>query len=132
LALNFSYDVVEYKHLYNSGSHKMLDTWICLTPKECNFLSSALAAYADSGAGNVETARVLARKLLPVASYPDITIGVYGGQVQWSLGNPFPIRICDYDGERDDLPHFDERGQRCRIWFEPLGDALSSVSAQPI
>lgn len=54
------------------------------------------------------------------SAYPDITIGVHGGQVQWVLGNPFPIRVCDYDGDRDELPDVDERGQKCRMWFEPV------------
>ena len=54
------------------------------------------------------------------SAYPDITVGVHGGQVQWVLGNPFPIRVCDYDGDRDELPDVDERGQKCRMWFEPI------------
>ena len=56
-------------------------------------------------------------KLAQAQPHPDITIGVHGGLVQWVLGNPFPVRICDYDGF--DLPDVDERGQPCAIWFEP-------------
>ena len=59
----------------------------------------------------------LAVKLAQAQPHPDITIGVHGGLVQWVLGNPFPVRICDYDGF--DLPDVDERGQPCAIWFEP-------------
>ena len=61
------------------------------------------------------------------APHPDITVGVHGGQVQWTLGNPFPIRVCDYDGASDeDLPDIDERGERCRMWWEPT-DLTSKV-----
>ncbi len=66
-------------------------------------------------------------KLQDSKSYPDITIGVHGGLVQWVLGNPFPIRICDYDGDGRELPDIDERGQRCNLWFEPA-DASSAAS----
>jgi hypothetical protein len=59
-------------------------------------------------------------KLAIATEGPCITIGVHGGQVQWVLGNPFLIRICDYDGEDDELPDIDERHQKCRIWFEPV------------
>lgn len=61
------------------------------------------------------------------SAYPDITIGVHGGQVQWVLGNPFPIRVCDYDGDRDELPDVDERGQKCRMWFEPVDTTTAHV-----
>ena len=97
----------------------MFDTWICLSHDERNCLRQALAAYAGGDMGNIAGAQALARKLASAIPYPDITIGVHGGQVQWALGNPFPIRICDYDGAKDDLPDLDERGQRCRMWFEP-------------
>jgi hypothetical protein len=50
-------------------------------------------------------------------------VGVHGGLVQGTLGNPLPIRICDYDGPDDDLPDMDERGQRCNMWFEPSDEA---------
>lgn len=59
------------------------------------------------------------KKIIDTEPKPNITVGVHGGQVQWVLGNPFPIRICDYDGEENDLPDVDERGQRCRMWLEP-------------
>jgi hypothetical protein len=42
--------------------------------------------------------------------------------VQWTSGNPFPIRIVDYDGDKNDLPGVDENGRRCRIWFEPADE----------
>jgi hypothetical protein len=68
----------------------------------------------------------LVAKMADDGATPGITVGVHGGQVQWVMGNPFPIRICDYDGEREDLPDVDERGQQCRIWFEPADNAVQS------
>ena len=66
---------------------------------------------------------ILTLKLVHSDPHPSITVGVYGGQVQWALGNPFPIRICDYDGDQEDLPDVDENGNPCRIWFEPISKA---------
>lgn len=63
-------------------------------------------------------------KLLDGGTHPKITVGVYGGQVQWALGNPFPIRICDYDGEKEDLPDIDEWGQQCRMWLDPVDESV--------
>jgi len=59
-------------------------------------------------------------KLARATGGPPIIIGVHGGLVQWVLGNPFPIRICDYDGEDHELPDIDEREQRCCMWFAPI------------
>jgi hypothetical protein len=56
-------------------------------------------------------------KLALAAEGPNITVGVHGGLVQWVLGNPFPVRICDYDGEEHELPEKDERDQRCNMRF---------------
>lgn len=98
------------------------DVWVSLNSDERELLRLALSVYAGSDIGDGEAARKLARKLVETAPYPDITIGVYGGQVQWTRGNPFPLRICDYDGDRTDLPNVDEDGERCRIWFEPVDD----------
>lgn len=90
--------------------------WFSFTPRERVILQNALEAYVGDPAE--AEVRLLAAKLHGSTPYPAITIGVHGGQVQWSLGNPFPIRICDYDGEAQELPNVDERGQPCRIWFE--------------
>ena len=91
--------------------------WIGLTHRERQTLLQALAAFRPEGKSAKEIDGLMA-KLTYCPPYPNITVGVYGGQVQWTLGNPFPLRICDYDGEREDLADVDERGQRCRIWFE--------------
>lgn len=96
--------------------------WIGLTKRERNGLIKALAALRASRGKRTQHIDALVAKLAQSDPYPEITVGVYGGQVQWTLGNPFPIRICDYDGEREDLPDQDEQGQPCRIWFEPATD----------
>ena len=93
------------------------EVWLPLSADERNLLRKALASYAREG--NLEEAIALSQKIATAAPYPDITIGVHGGLVQWTLGNPFPIRICDYDGSDEDLHDMDERGQRCTMWFEP-------------
>jgi len=102
------------------------DVWLSLSANERNLLREALAAYSAGEAADKRGAQALSRRIARATPYPDITIGVHGGQVQWSLGNPFPIRICDYDGEERDLPHVDERGQRCRTWFEPARDSFGT------
>jgi hypothetical protein len=89
------------------------DIWLCLSSSERALLREALSSHGS------EAATVLEKKVAEAGLHPDITVGVYGGQVQWTSGNPFPIRIVDYDGEREDLPATDENGDACRIWFEP-------------
>jgi hypothetical protein len=97
------------------------NVWLSLNTDERNLLRKALASHSREG--NLEEAMALSRKIATAAPYPDITIGVHGGLVQWTLGNPFPIRICDYDGDDKDLPDMDERGQRCAMWLEPSDEA---------
>ena len=93
-------------------------TWIGLKPQEQTLLLEALTALRASRRKNRAEIDALTLKLIHSDPYPDITVGVHGGQVQWTTGNPFPIRICDYDGEKEDLPDIDNRGEPCRIWLE--------------
>jgi hypothetical protein len=72
--------------------------WICLEASERALLLNAVRWLRDSGHAEASAIDELALKIAHSDAYPDITIGVYGGQVQWALGNPFPIRVCDYDG----------------------------------
>lgn len=65
-------------------------------------------------------------KLAIATNGPAITVGVHGGLVQWVIGNPFPVRICDYDGEQKELPYVDERDQRCNMWVAPADENWSS------
>ena len=101
-------------------------TWIGLTPRERKTLLQGLAALRPPQGKSAKEIDTLMVKLTYSAPHPEITVGVHGGQVQWTLGNPFPIRVCDYDGDREELPDIDERGQRCRIWFEAENDPRSA------
>jgi hypothetical protein len=71
----------------------------------------------DKPRTNIAQIDALIIKLAKGAPQPNITIGIHHGQVQWARGNPFPIRICDYDGF--DLPDVDKHGKPCEIWLEP-------------
>lgn len=93
--------------------------WIGLNMRERALLLKALGVLRRSSPASASKIDALTIKLVHSAPHPDITVGIHGGQVQWMLGNPFPIRVCDYDGTSDeDLPDVDERGQRCRMWWE--------------
>lgn len=95
------------------------EIWISLSAREREILTKALDAYIGGEAAKPNAAAALIRKIARAKPHPEITVGVYGGQVQWSLGNPFPIRVVDYDGDANELPNRDEQGHPCRIWFEP-------------
>jgi hypothetical protein len=94
-------------------------SWIGLTARERTVLLDALSSARKSKRSTAAEIDALTLKLVHSEQYPNITVGVHGGQVQWARGNPFPIRICDYDGDREELPDVDEHGGPCRIWFEP-------------
>jgi hypothetical protein len=98
-----------------------MDTsWIGLSAGERALLLDALVALRRVSADSASDIDTLTAKLGQGPPYPNITVGVHGRQVQWMSGNPFPIRVCDYDGTSDeDLPDIDEHGQRCRMWLEP-------------
>jgi hypothetical protein len=100
--------------------------WIGFTARERAILLDALSTIRKSGRARAAEIDALTLKLVHSEPHPSITVGVHGGQVQWVLGNPFPIRVCDYDGEKDELPDVDERGQPCRVWFEPIGKRTKS------
>ncbi len=99
--------------------------WIGTNARERKILLDALALLRRYDVGKVRAIDALTAKLVHSTPHPEITVGVHGGQVQWTLGNPFPIRVCDYDGDKEELPDIDERGQRCRIWFEQGSKAQS-------
>jgi hypothetical protein len=95
------------------------DAWIELTPHERTILLEALSSLRAAGRFTLSEIDALTIKLVHCERHPKITIGVERGQVQGATGNPFPIWICDYDGEEGDLPDVDEQGRRCAIWSEP-------------
>ena len=99
--------------------------WMGLNPRERKTLLEALAELRPPHGKRAKEIDALMVKLTYCPPHPEITVGVHGGQVQWTLGNPFPIRVCDYDWDREELPDIDERGQRCRIWFEQGSGAAS-------
>jgi hypothetical protein len=88
------------------------EIWLCLNATERALLREALSAYAVNG--DREAAKALSQKIVMSAPHPDITVRVYGGVVQGITGNPFPIRVCDYDGDED----MDEEGEPCTMGFE--------------
>jgi len=101
-------------------------TWISLSARERWLILYALSTIRDGDSRNGSEIDALSTKLTRAEPHPNISIGVERGQVEWVAGNPFPIRICDYDVEGDDLVDRDERGRRCRIWLEPAdGDRES-------
>jgi hypothetical protein len=100
--------------------------WLGINKRERALLLDSLASLRLSNTNRSQDIDLLTAKLVHSKPHPEITVGVHGGQVQWTLGNPFPVRICDYDGDREDLPDVDERGERCRIWFEPPSRARSA------
>jgi hypothetical protein len=95
------------------------DVWIPLNRREKALLIDALRSSRTAKLARSGEIDALVSKLVAAKSHPQITVGVEGGMVQWALGNPFPIRICDYDIEGDEDPDIDEAGEPCRIWFEP-------------
>jgi len=95
-------------------------TFLTLAPSERATVMQALRLLSRSTGARPHRVHALIRKIEAASDYPTITVGVSGGQVQWTRGNPFPVRIRDYDGEQpNDLPDCDELGQRCRTWMEP-------------
>jgi hypothetical protein len=102
------------------------EVWLGLSERERQVLRHALSAYARGEAADRTAVNALVEKIVSAPPRPDIAIGVYGGQVQWTTGNPFPLRIVDYDGEKDDLSDADENGDPCRIWFEPSDEARAA------
>ena len=91
--------------------------WVGLATAEVASIREALAALRSTTPDRADEIDQIARRLETLAS-PAITIGVYGGLVQWVSGNPFPIRIVDYDGGEGDLPDRDDEGLPCSIWEE--------------
>jgi hypothetical protein len=97
------------------------NSWLHLTAREHAILLEAVGSMLNARAEHAVELENLAVKLAQAHPHPDITVGVHGGLVQWVVGNPFPIRVCDYDGF--DLPDVDERGRPCDVWIhEPNTD----------
>jgi hypothetical protein len=89
------------------------NSWLHLTVREQAILLEAVGSMLNAGPRHNVELENLAVKLAQAHPRPDITVGFHGGLVQWVVGNPFPIRVCDYDGF--DLPDVDERGRPCDV-----------------
>jgi hypothetical protein len=99
------------------------DRWLHLTAREHAIVLEAVGSMLKAGAANSAEVETLAVKLARAHAHHDITVGVHGGLVQWIVGNPFPIRVCDYDGF--DLPDVDEHGRPCDACIhEPNTDGV--------
>jgi hypothetical protein len=97
------------------------NSWLHLTAREHAILLEAVRSLLNAGPPDEVELENLAAKLAQAHPHPDITVGVHGGLVQWVVGNPFPVRVCDYDGF--ELPDVDERGRPCDVWIhEPNMD----------
>ena len=94
--------------------------WTHLTTDEAAIILNALSSIRGTQDADIAKVDMLIDKLEKAESQPNIAIGIYRGQVYWTRGNPFPIRICDYDGF--DLPDVDEFGKACEITWEPSHD----------
>jgi hypothetical protein len=103
--------------------------WTHLTAGERTLLVSALSSIRSRRRADIAEIDALIDKLVKAEPHPNITIGVSRGQVYWVRGNPFPIRICDYDGF--DLPDVDERGKPCEISWEPADKIFAGRRAPP-
>src|ERR1041385_8739958 len=102
----------------------MSTVWIEVTESEHHLMRALLNGTPAKSLGK-RRCEALRSKLERTNTFPDITVGVHGGQVQWARGNPFPIRVCDYDGDRCDLTAVDRWGHPCRTWFEPADNNIA-------
>jgi hypothetical protein len=108
------------------GSATLTDgKWTHLTADEAAIILNALSSIRSSRHADIAKIDMLIDKLEKAESQPNISIGIYLGQVYWARGNPFPIQIYDYDGF--DLPDVDEDGKPCEITWEPEDDGVEDV-----
>ena len=106
------------------------DAWLSLDLGEKELLIEVLRSSRKAKSSRSGAIDALLSKLIQAKSYPQITVEVQGGLVQCVSGNPFPIRICDYDVEDQDEVDIDERGEPCQMWFEPADAEICSSSEQ--
>lgn len=100
-------------------------SWIGLTARERAILLDALSVLRDASRASAAKIDALTIKLVHSDPHPRITVGVHGGQVQWVKGNPFPIRVLDYDNDYGDAQDVDEHGRKCRYSVEPADKSRS-------
>ncbi len=100
-------------------------TWMCLTAAQRALLLDALSSIRVSKRENIAEIDALSDKLSNAELRQNITVCIANGQFQCAHGNPFPIRVCDYDGF--DLPDIDEHGRPCEIIWEPADDTAAGI-----
>lgn len=96
------------------------DVWLSLTAKERSLLLEALSDYAGSKQAEENEVAAVRTKVARAKPQPWVTVRVDGGFVEEIAGNPFPVRLYDYDIDGVDDLSFDEDGRACVISeFEP-------------
>ncbi len=96
------------------------EVWLALNYNERALLREALIHYATSDRAEGEEVESMLRKIERAKPQPCVTVRVDGGFVEEIEGNPFPVRLYDYDIDGVEGPDFDEDGRACIISeFEP-------------
>ncbi|HEX3652248.1 MAG TPA: hypothetical protein VHU18_05420 [Rhizomicrobium sp.] len=96
------------------------EIWLPLTANERGLLLEALTHYSGSRHAEAKEVDAMLRKIERAKPQPCVTIRVDGGFVEEIAGNPFPVRLYDYDIDGVDDLSFDEDGRACVISeFEP-------------
>lgn len=96
------------------------EVWLSMTANERSLLLEALSYYAGSRRAEKDEITAMRRKIERAKPQPWVTIRVDGGMVEEVAGNPFPVRLYDYDIDGVDDLSFDEDGRACVISeFEP-------------
>src|SRR5690242_2897652 len=96
------------------------EVWLGLNFNERALMREALIHYTTSKHAEPDEVEALLRKLNRAKPQSCVTLRVDGGFVEEIEGNPFPVRLYDYDIDGVDEPDFDEDGRACVISeFEP-------------
>ena len=100
------------------------EVWLGLTYSERSLLREALVHYSSSKHAEPDEVSALLAKLEHAKPAPCVIVRVDGGFVEEIAGNPFPVRLYDYDIDGVDELDFDEEGRGCVISeFEPVQDS---------
>lgn len=96
------------------------EVWLSLTANERSLLLEALTRYSGSKQAEEDELAAMRQKIERAKPQPWVTVRVGGGMVEEIAGNPFPVRLYDYDIDGVDDLGFDEDGRACVISeFEP-------------
>jgi len=91
-----------------------------LTAQERGLLLEALSHYSDGKRAEADEVDTMRGKIERAKPQPCVIMRVEGGFVEEIGGNPFPVRLYDYDIDGVDDPQFDEEGRACVISeYEP-------------